>query len=104
MAAKNFIQLVDVPDFRFDKNQMSVEYSEMAEDCDTKTISVLDAIKQLSIDIFGLSEDENVDADKIRNLSGVIAELSEIALATNKVSQMSSYLSGIQEARRKEGK
>lgn len=102
MCVKNLIQLVDVPDFRFDKNRTLVNYSEVAEDCDTKTISVLDAIKELSLSISVLSEDNEVDQEKIRNLSGVIMELSEIAIATNKISQVSSYLSGVQEASRKE--
>lgn len=102
MCIENLIQLVDVPDFRFAKNGANINYSYVAEDCNTKTVSVLDAIIELSRSISVLSEDNDVDQDKIRNISGVIAEPSEIAIATNKASQVSSYLSGVQEENKKE--
>jgi hypothetical protein len=36
-----------------------------------------------------------VDKEKITDLSCIIADLAELAIATNKISQSASYLSGL---------
>lgn len=97
MAVKKFFQLVDVPDYRYEKNCVSVDYGQVAEDCDTKTVSLLEAIKELSLNIFSMADEKTIDNDKINNLSGIIYDLTEIAIATNKVAQTASYLSGVKD-------
>lgn len=98
MSVKKFYHLVDIPDFRYEKNCETIAYGDIATDCDTKTISLLEAIGQISLDIFTLSESKEVDKDKINTLSGIISDLAELAIATNKISQTASYLSGLKES------
>jgi hypothetical protein len=100
MAVKKFIQLVDIPDYRYEKNCVSVDYGQIAEDCDTKTISLLEAIKELSLNIFSMTDEKTIDNDKISSLSAIIYDLTEIAIATNKISQTSSFLAGVKESER----
>ena len=97
MSVRKFYHLVDIPDFRFEKNCDSMCYGDIATDCDTKTISLLEAIGEISFNIFTLSDKPELDKDKINMLSGIISDLAELAIATNKISQSASYLSGIKE-------
>ena len=95
MTTKNFIQLVDIPDYRFDKRTTDIDYDGIAVDCDSKTISILSAINHISLNVFSLMEESQVDKEKITNLSCIIADLAELAIATNKIAQSASYLSGL---------
>ncbi|AKL32076.1 TPA: hypothetical protein MJB68_23630 [Klebsiella pneumoniae] len=97
MATKNFIQLVDIPDYRFDKRATDIDYDGIACDCDSKTISILNAISHISLNVFSLVEESLVDKEKIADLSCIIADLAELAIATNKISQSASYLSGLKD-------
>lgn len=95
MTTKNFIQLVDILDYRFDKRATAIDYYGIAVDCDSKTISILSAINHISLNVFSLMEESQVDKEKITNLSCIIADLAELAIATNKIAQSASYLSGL---------
>lgn len=97
MSVRKFYHLVDIPDFRYEKNCESICYGDIATDCDTKTISLLEAIGEISFNIFTLSDKDEIDKNKISMLSGIISDLSELAIATNKISQSASYLSGIKD-------
>ena len=97
MTTKKFYQLVDIPDFRYDSDCSSISYGYIADDCDTKTVSILDAINHISLSIFSMTEDENINKDKLNKLSCVISDLTELAIATNKISQTASYLAGVKE-------
>ncbi|EAA2606277.1 hypothetical protein DNM47_01035 [Salmonella enterica subsp. enterica] len=94
---KKFYQLVDIRDFRYDKNCSDIDYGDIACDCDTKTISILEAIQHISLSIFTMADESNINGDKLRKFSGLISDLTEIALATNKISQTAAYLSGVQD-------
>lgn len=98
MSVKKFYQLVDIPDFRYERNCESIDYGDITTDCDTKTISLLEAIGQISLDIFTLADEKKADQNKINKLSAIIFDLSELAIATNKISQAASYLSGVKES------
>ncbi|MDS0990364.1 hypothetical protein OSC00_00590 [Citrobacter freundii] len=91
---KKFYQLVNIKDFRIDGNCADVDYSSIAEDCDNKTASIIDAIQFISLSM----SKESTNTNEIRNLSGVIFDLAELAIATNKISQTAAYLSGIKDA------
>lgn len=92
-----FYQLVDISDFRCGSDCSNIGYADLASDCDTKTISLLDAIHHISLNIFSLTEDDEADKEKIGNLSTIISSLAELAIATNKISQTAAYLSGVQD-------
>jgi len=98
MTTQKFYQLVDIPDFRYDSDCSSINYGYIADDCDTKTVSILDAINHISLSIFSMTEDENINKDQLNKLSCVISDLTELAIATNKISQTASYLAGVKEA------
>ncbi|HBS6379062.1 TPA: hypothetical protein MAM40_000819, partial [Klebsiella pneumoniae] len=72
-----------------------IDYDGIACDCDSKTISILNAISHISLNVFSLVEESLVDKEKIADLSCIIADLAELAIATNKISQSASYLSGL---------
>ena len=95
MTTKNFIQLVDIPDYRFDKRTTDIDYDGIAVDCDSKKISILSAINHITLNVFSLMEEIQVDKEKITNLSCIIADLAELAIATNKLAQSASFLSGL---------
>lgn len=97
MTTKKFYQLVDIPDFRYGSDCSSISYGYIADDCDTKTVSILDAINHISLSIFSMAEDENINKDRLNKLSCIISDLSELAIATNKISQSASYLAGVKE-------
>lgn len=97
MTTKNLIQLIDIPDFRFTNQNPDINYGDVADDCDSKTISTIEAIRHLSESIFNLSQEEENDNEKIRNLSAIIYDLADLAIATNKISQTATYLSGVKD-------
>lgn len=90
-----FIKLVTIPDFHHDGDCSEIDYDGIADDCDTKTISLLEAIDHISLSVFSLAEDKEINRDKIMVLTCVISSLSQLAIATNKVSQSAAYLSGV---------
>lgn len=90
-----FIKLVTIPDFRHDGDCSEIDYGGIADDCDTKTISLLEAIDHISLSVFSLAEDKEINRDKIMDLTCVISSLSQLAIATNKISQSAAYLSGV---------
>ncbi|EDR0253110.1 hypothetical protein AAC27_003073 [Salmonella enterica subsp. diarizonae] len=45
-TTKNFIQLVDIKDFRFEGDCSNIDYGNIAGDCNSKTISLLEAISR----------------------------------------------------------
>ncbi|QNQ19393.1 hypothetical protein HF650_06270 [Kosakonia sp. SMBL-WEM22] len=94
---KKFYQLVDIDDFRYSNNCSGIDYGDLACDCDTKTISILEAINYIGLSIFALAEDAGVDKEKIGKLSCIIADLAELGIATNKISHSASYLSGLKD-------
>lgn len=98
MSTKKFYQVVSLPDFRYETDCSGIQYDEVASDCESKSISILDAINFISLRIFEISEEEN-KKDEIRNLSGVIADLAEIGLATNKILNSASYYSGLKDGK-----
>ncbi|PKA28512.1 hypothetical protein CWR41_22650 [Cedecea lapagei] len=96
-TTKKFHQIVDIEDFRYSNNCSNIDYGDIACDCDTKTISIFEAINHISLSIFSLAEHDPVDKDKIGNLSCIIADLAEIGIATNKISHSASYFSGLKD-------
>lgn len=96
-TTKKFYQLVNIRDFRHDRDCSDIDYGDIACDCDTKTISILEAIQCISLNIFSMSDNENINNNELSKLSCVIADLSELAMATNKISQSAAYLSGVQD-------
>ncbi|HBQ0421853.1 hypothetical protein ACNI4H_22235 [Klebsiella aerogenes] len=97
MTINNFIQLVDIPDYRFDKRATDIEYGDIGCDCSSKTTSLLDAIKHISSSVFELSENKEIDKGKIQTLTACISDLAELAIATNKIAESANYLAGIKE-------
>ena len=97
MTTKSLIQLIDIPDFRFTTQEPDIDYGDIAADCDSKTISILNAIQHISETIFRMSECKKIENEKIRELSGVITDLAELTVATNKIAQTAAYLSGVQD-------
>lgn len=97
MSVNSFIKLVDLPDYRYQPKCASINYGDLAIDCDTKTISLLDAVHHLSISIFSMADEDNINTDKLSSLSAVISDLAELAIATNKIAQSSQYLAGYQD-------
>lgn len=97
MTTKNLIQLIDIPDFRFTNQNPDINYGDVADDCDSKTISTIEAIRHLSESILNLSQEEENDNEKIRKLSAIIYDLADLAIATNKISQTATYLSGVKD-------
>ncbi|MDA8481104.1 hypothetical protein NNO04_20750 [Citrobacter sp. Awk 4] len=96
-TTKKFFQLVNIPDYRYDGDRTDIDYGDIASDCDTKTISLLEAIGHISLCVFTLSDSKECNKEKINNLSCIITDLAELAIATNKISQTATYLSGVQD-------
>lgn len=96
-TTEKFYQLVDIKDFRYSKDCSDINYGEIASDCDTKTISILEAINHISLSIFSLCEEDEINKEKLSNLTCVVADLAELCIATNKISQTAAYLSGVQD-------
>jgi len=100
MTIKNFYQLVDIPDYRFSNGKDSnIDYSSVATDCNTKTISILQAIFHLSEKTAELAQSKKVDANIISQLCGTISDLSELAIATNKISESANYSCAYKDAK-----
>ena len=49
MTTRNIIQLIDIPDFRFTNQDPDINYADVADDCDSKTISTIEAIRHLPV-------------------------------------------------------
>ena len=96
-ATKKFFQLVDIGDFRFEKDCAELDYGDIASDCDCKSISLLEAIRHISLNISSLVETESQSKEKIMSLNCIIADLAELVIATNKIAQTAQYLSGLQD-------
>lgn len=58
--------------------------------------SLLEAISHVSLNIASLSFGGEDKKERIGQLSGVISDLAELAIATNKISQIAAFLSGAQ--------
>ncbi|EIY7073584.1 TPA: hypothetical protein LC389_002593 [Salmonella enterica subsp. enterica serovar Salford] len=58
--------------------------------------SLLEAISHISLNIASLSFGGEDKKERIGQLSGVISDLAELAIATNKISQIATFLSGAQ--------
>lgn len=101
MSTEKFFQLVDIPDYRFSSDKekcQNIDFSKIATDCDTKTISILEAINQIGVSIMCEVEEKRLNKDKIMMLSGVIVDLAELAMATNKIANSATYSSGYKDA------
>lgn len=96
-TTKKLYQLVDIKDYRYDKGCADINYGDIATDCDTKTISLLEAINHISLSILSLADEDELNNVKISTLSCIIADLAELGIATNKISHTATYLSGVQD-------
>lgn len=97
MSTNKFYQLVDIPDYRFrgdDSKVSNIDFDAIATDCDTKTISLLEAIGHIGFTALTLSNEEIIDKDKLSHLCGVITDLAELAIATNKIAKSATYSIG----------
>ncbi|MBL2092274.1 hypothetical protein ELF06_29415, partial [Klebsiella pneumoniae] len=84
MSTEKFFQLVTIPDYRFssDKEQcQNIDFDKIATDCDTKTISILQAINHIGVSIMSEAEEKRLNKDNIMMLSSVVADLAELAIA-----------------------
>jgi hypothetical protein len=61
---KKLYQLVDIPDFRYSKDSSSIDYGDIASDCDTKTVSIFEAINHISLNIFSIAEDKEISKER----------------------------------------
>lgn len=101
MSTEKFFQIVDIPDYRFSSDKekcQHIDFDKIATDCDTKTISILEAISHIGVSIMSEVEGKNLNKNKIMMLSGVIADLAELAMATNKIANSATYSSGYKDA------
>ncbi|HHT0024789.1 TPA: hypothetical protein ACTW97_000780 [Klebsiella michiganensis] len=100
MSTQKFYQLVNIPDYRFrgdDSEINGIYFDAISTDCDTKTISLLEAISHIGLTVLTLSNEENIDKDKLSCLSAVITDLAELAIATNKIAQSAAYSIGFKD-------
>ncbi|EIR2468238.1 Uncharacterised protein [Salmonella enterica subsp. arizonae] len=58
--------------------------------------SLLEAISHISLNIASLSFSGEDKKERIGQLSRIISDLAELAMATNKISQIAAFLSGAQ--------
>jgi len=93
MSVNNIIQLIEIDLTR------DINVTELASEAENKTTSLLEAINFISLKIMEMSEGSKESNDKINSLSGVIAELADLAMVTNKISNESHYHSGVRECR-----
>ncbi|GGD25708.1 hypothetical protein GCM10011513_24030 [Franconibacter daqui] len=96
MSTAKFYQIVTIPDFRYEESD-KCDYPGIAADADGKTISLLEAIQFISTGMRNLIDNGESEPHKLIALSDVIFDLSELAIATNKVSQSAAYLSGLKD-------
>ncbi|MBZ7479910.1 hypothetical protein [Klebsiella oxytoca] len=97
MSTQKFYQLVDIPDYRFrsDESKISgIDFDAIATDCDTKTISLLEAIARIGLTVLTLSNEDSTDKDELSSLCAVISDLAELAIATNKIAKSAAYSTG----------
>lgn len=100
MTIKTLYQLVDIPDYKYSNGEESnIDYSSVATDCNTKTISILQAIFHMSEKTASLAQSKKVDVDNISQLCGIISDLSELAIATNKISESANYSCAYKDAK-----
>ncbi|NIG74695.1 hypothetical protein F3J34_13965 [Klebsiella sp. Ap-873] len=98
MTTNTLIKLVHMPDYRFEPNCESLNYGAISTDCDSKTISLLEALNHIGSSIFNLTDIDSIDKDgidKIHSFACLIMDLSETAIATNKIAQSANYLAGL---------
>ena len=100
MTHKNFYQVVDIPDYKYQKEAARcVDYGAVATDCETKTSTIIDAIKILSSNL--MDENEKDDGkESVHNLACIINNLTGLAIATSKISNSANYWAGYQDAER----
>lgn len=100
MSKQKFYQLVEIPDYRFRRNDSQchgIDFDAIASDCDSKTISLLEAIAHIGLSVSTLSSEEKVDKDELSRLCCVIADLAELAIATNKIAASATYSIGFKD-------
>ena len=93
MSVNSIIQLIEIDLTR------DINVTELASEAENKTTSLLEAINFISLKIMEMSEGSKESNDKINSLSGVIAELADLAMVTNKISNESHYHSGMRESK-----
>lgn len=98
MSTSKFYQVVDIPDCRYEERD-SFDYHSIASDADSKTISLLEAIRFISTGVSNLIDNDENESQKIISLAHIIFDLSELAIATNKASQSAAYLSGLKDGK-----
>ncbi|TCL42855.1 hypothetical protein EDC47_12816 [Raoultella planticola] len=97
MSTQKFYQLVDIPDYRFrsdDSKISSIDFDAISTDCDTKTISLLEAISHIGLTVLTLSNEDDLDKEKLSSLCAAITDLAELAIATNKIAKSATYSIG----------
>lgn len=98
MTTKKFYQLVDIPASQYHDCE-GIDFDAIAEDTDSKTISLLEAIQFISLRVGGLIEKGDFDPAEMIALSYVISDLSELAIATNKIATSASYTCGLKDGK-----
>ncbi|MCK0552549.1 hypothetical protein KFO32_05590 [Pantoea ananatis] len=98
MTSTKIFQVVDIPDYKYAKEEaQGIDYGAVATDCETKTVSIIEAIEILSFKL--LEENEKEDSQKsINNLACIINDLTGLAIATSKISNSANYWAGYQSA------
>ncbi|EMD6813336.1 hypothetical protein QD840_001691 [Citrobacter koseri] len=91
MSVNNIIQLIEIDLSR------DINVSALASEAENKTTSLLEAIDFISLKIMEMSDSQKESNKKINALSGVISDLANLAMVTNKISNESHYHSGVRE-------
>ncbi|KMX69733.1 hypothetical protein [Klebsiella pneumoniae] len=77
MSTEKFFQLVTIPDYRFssDKEQcQNIDFDKIATDCDTKTISILQAINHIGVREGANKQVISSQADSLIKISRIWAD------------------------------
>ncbi|WP_255864265.1 hypothetical protein [Klebsiella pneumoniae] len=77
MSTEKFFQLVTIPDYRFssDKEQcQNIDFDKIATDCDTKTISILQAINHIGVRESANKQVISSQADSLIKISRIWAD------------------------------
>ncbi|KAB0554577.1 hypothetical protein [Pantoea stewartii] len=93
MSINNIIQLIEIDLTR------DINVTDLASEAENQTTSLLEAINFISLKIMEMSESSKGSNTKINALSGIIADLADLAMVTNKISNESSYHSGVRESK-----
>lgn len=93
MSINNIIQLIEIDLTR------DINVTDIASEAENQTTSLLEAIKFISLKIMEMSESPKGSNTKINALSGIIADLADLAMVTNKISNESHYHSGVRESK-----